>query len=106
MTGLVTIAVRLAFKDRFQSFCPQHFDLTSIPCADLKCRRIAGPYQASSFFIDPRVCEKPFILKIIEIGVIEVESSSQSAIGYPPLALEQFEDLGKHMVEVHDGLSA
>ena len=47
-----------------------------------------------------------FILQIVEVVVIEVEASFQRTVGYPSLAFEEVNDLGKNVIEGHVGRSA
>jgi hypothetical protein len=52
------------------------------------------------------MCEKQLVLQVVEVVVIEVKASFQRTIGYPSLALEEVDDLGKNVIEGHSGPSA
>jgi len=42
-----------------------------------------------------------FLLDVLQVRVIEVKPSFQRTIGDPFFSLEQFEDLGEHLIEGH-----
>jgi hypothetical protein len=52
------------------------------------------------------MCEQQFVLEVFEVGIIDLKASSQRAIGHPPLALEQVENLGEEVIEGHGEPSA
>jgi len=42
-----------------------------------------------------------FFLEDIEVLVIQIQAHLQGAIGYPSLALQEVDDLGKNCIEGH-----
>jgi len=42
-----------------------------------------------------------FVLEVVEVVVIKVKASFQRTIGYPSLALQKVNDLGKNFIEGH-----
>jgi hypothetical protein len=47
------------------------------------------------------MCEKQLVFQVVEVVVIEVKASFQRTIGYPSLACEEADDLGKNFIEGH-----
>jgi len=63
---------------------------------------LTSPHETSTLVITHRVYVKEFILQIVEVVVIEVEASFQRTVGYPSLAFEEVNDLGKNVIEGHE----
>jgi hypothetical protein len=68
---------------------------------------LTNPHQPSAALIDYlRRDEKDFVFHVVEVVVIEIEASFQRTIGYPSLAFEEVDDLGKNCIEGHSRPSA
>src|SRR5439155_8711418 len=69
--------------------------------------RFANIHQPSASLIDNlRRGEKDFVFQVFEVVVIEVKTSFEGTIGYPSLAFEEVNDLGKNFIEGHSRPSA
>jgi hypothetical protein len=49
---------------------------------------VPRPNETSIIFIDHRLCEKQFVLQVVEVVVIEVEASFQRTIGHTSLTFQ------------------
>src|SRR5215831_3430626 len=66
------------------------------------CLWVTCPDQYGAFFVRGKSFGfDHFVFEVFEIFVIEVEASFQGAIRDPFFPLEQFEDLGEHLIEGH-----
>jgi len=64
--------------------------------------RFPNPHQPSASFIDNlRRGEQDFVFQVVEIVVIEVKSSLEGTIRYPPLAFQEVDNLGEHLIKGH-----
>jgi hypothetical protein len=61
----------------------------------------ASPHETSTLIVSYWIHVEELILQVVEVGVIEVEASFQRTIGYPSLALQEVDDLGKNFIEGH-----
>jgi hypothetical protein len=66
--------------------------------------RSAGPDQHSTVLIDGEPFRiDDFSFQIVEICVIEIESTLESTVRQPLLTLQQLKDLGQECIKRHHG---
>jgi len=62
---------------------------------------VTSPHETSTLVVSYWMHVEEFVLEIIEVVVIEVKASFQRTIGYPSLACEEVDDLGKNFIKGH-----